>query len=106
MDGPFWGVLSSYGPGTAIIGMLVIILAAFVRAVLTGRLVPRATLEDVRKDRDARIGEITAERDSWRQAHTTSEGTRLIMAQQVEKLLDASKITNQILTSIKAEGPR
>lgn len=81
--------------------MLIAILALFIRAVLTGRLVPRAVLEDVRADRDARILELGADRDYLRQALNMSEETRAVMARQVERLLDASEVTNQLLASIK-----
>lgn len=103
MDGPFWGVLASYGPGTAIIGILTLILAAFVRAVLTGRLVPRQTVEDLRQDRNERVGEIAGERDLWREAYQTSEQTRQIVAAQLEKLVQQGGITNELLTSLRSE---
>ena len=86
MEGPIWSLLGQWGPDAVIIALL----ASCVWAVITGRLVPRSTLDDMRQDRDY-----------WREAHTTSEGTRSIMAQQVQKLLENSEVTNQVLTSLK-----
>lgn len=104
MDAGLWALLSQRGPTTAVLGLLVLILGAFLRAVLTGRLVPRATLEDVRADRDARIREMAEDRDAWKHAHEVSEETRTIMARQVEKLLSTSELTNQLLMSIKSQS--
>jgi hypothetical protein len=106
MDAAFWALLGQRGPWVAIIGALLVLLAAFVRAVLTGRLVPRSVLEDVRQDRDARIREMAEERDGWKAAHEVSEETRTIMARQVERLLSTSELTNQLLISLKSGGDK
>ena len=91
MDAPFWALLGQWGPDALITS----IVAGVMWAILTGRLVPRSTLTDMRQDRDY-----------WRTAHETSEGTRRIMAGQVERLLANSEITNQVLTALKDEARR
>ena len=101
---PLWSALARLGWEPFAIGLLLTILAAFVRAVLRGSLVPRAVLEDVRQDRADRVREMAEERDKWRRAHEVSEQTRTIMAQQVERLLSTTELTNQMLSSIKSEG--
>lgn len=86
MDASVWALLAQRGPESAIIGTLVLLLAAFVRAILTGRLVPRSTYDDVRQDRD-----------TWRKAAEMRE-------EQVQELLATAQLTNQLLTSLKASG--
>ena len=104
MDASLWALLAQRGPETAIIGLLTVILGAFVRAILTGKLVPRSHVDDVRQDRAARVQEMAAERDAWKRAHEVSEETRTIMAKQVERLLSTSELTNQLLISLKSTG--
>ncbi len=59
------------------------LLAAFVLAILTGRLVPRRTYTDMRE-----------ERDEWRESAKIS-------AEQQAKLLANSEMTVEIVKSIK-----
>jgi hypothetical protein len=65
------------------------ILTLVVLLVLTGRLVPRATLTDMRD-----------ERDTWRAAHTESERARQAEREQVEELLEMARLGNQLLHSL------
>lgn len=102
MDATFWTLLAQRGPVPALIGALIVLLGLFVRAILTGRLVPRSAVDDVRADRAQRLTELAKERDDWKHAHAVSEETRTIMARQVEKLLSTAELTNQLLISFKA----
>lgn len=81
------------------------ILALVVLFILLGRLVPRSVLEDVRKDRDARVTEILAERDTWRNAHRESESARLEAQAQVGELLELSRTAEHVLRAIRGEVP-
>lgn len=105
MDGPFWGVLTHYGPGTALTGTLVLlivfILRAYVGKVLSGDLVPRSTLDAVREDYKAHLEEVAKERDGWKQAHAASEETRQLMGGQYEKLVEGNIVAKAILDQIK-----
>lgn len=109
MDGPFWGVLAHYGPGTVLVGSLVLLLAFIMRAyvgrVLSGDLVPRSTLDTVRADAKAYIDEVARERDGWKQAHAASEETRQLMAGQYEKLVEGNIVAKAILDQIKERLP-
>jgi hypothetical protein len=96
----FWTLAGAWGPR----GALVAIVTGFIWALLSGRLVPRQTVVDMREDYKDRITGLASERDAWHSAHDTSEGTRRIMAEQVEKLIAQAGITNQLLSSIKAEA--
>lgn len=105
MDGPFWGVLSHYGPGTAIVGMLVLLVAFIMRTyvgkVSSGELVPRSYLDAVRADCKAYTDEVAKERDGWREAHSASEETRRLMAGQYQQLIEGSIVTKALLETIK-----
>lgn len=81
------------------------ILALVVLFILLGRLVPRSVLEDVRKDRDARVAEILAERNTWRDAHRESEAARMEAQAQVGELLELSRTADHVLRSLRGEVP-
>lgn len=66
-------------------GLLVLV----VLLILTGRLVPRATLQDMRE-----------ERDTWRAAHTESEAARQAEREQVTELLELSRTAGHVLTAL------
>jgi hypothetical protein len=66
-------------------GLLVLV----VLLILTGRLVPRATLVDMRE-----------ERDTWRAAHAESEAARQAEREQVTELLELSRTAGHVLTSL------
>jgi hypothetical protein len=100
MDGPFWGLIAQWGPGGGVFALAI----AGGWAILSGRLISRRTHLDRVTDLKERIIQIGEERDSWRQAHETSEGTRRILAEQVEKLITMGTVTNQMLTSLKSEA--
>ncbi|MGX1708827.1 hypothetical protein ACWIFI_05810, partial [Streptomyces albidoflavus] len=55
----------------------VTLLALVVLMVLTGRLVPRRTYDDLKE-----------ERDTWRQAHVVSEEARAMERAQTRELLE------------------
>lgn len=80
--------------GAAGIVILVVLL------ILLGRLVPRAVLQDVRSDRDARLAEIATERDTWRAAHLESEAARQVAQGQVGELLELSRTADHLLRSL------
>lgn len=86
MDAPFLGLLAEWGPDAVALTLL----ASAVWMLFTGRLVTRREHDALRQDRDY-----------WRDAHSTSEGTRSIMAGQVERLLANSEVTNEVLSSLK-----
>jgi hypothetical protein len=81
-------------------GGAVAILSIVALLVFLGRLVPRRTLDDLRADRDARIQEIAAERDTWRAAHRESEAARQVAQGQVGELLELSRTAGHVLTAL------
>ena len=85
--------------GAAAIVILVVLL------IIRGNLVPRSVLEDVRKDRDARVAQIIAERDTWREAHRQSEAARIEAQNQVGELLELSRTADHVLRALRGEVP-
>ena len=67
---------------TGLMGLVVLL-------ILTGRLVPRSTLLDMRE-----------ERDTWRAAHVESEAARQAEREQVTELLELSRTAGHVLTSL------
>ena len=96
----FWEALANLDLRTVIIGVLLLLLSTTVTAVLTGLLVPRRTLVDMRTDRDL-----------WRKAHAESEKTRQAVAELLDKNVDLldkvitqGAITNELLKSLRRDG--
>ncbi|MFD8899906.1 hypothetical protein [Streptomyces ardesiacus] len=81
------------------------IVTLIVLLILRGSLVPRAVLEDVRKDRDARVSDLTAERDTWQAAHRESEAARIEAQRQVGELVELAKVADHVLRAIRGEVP-
>ena len=69
------------------------LMGLVVLLILTGRLVPRSTLLDMRE-----------ERDTWRAAHVSSEAARLAEREQVTELLELSRTASHVLTSLPTKG--
>ncbi|MER5584132.1 hypothetical protein ABT090_21170 [Streptomyces asoensis] len=77
-------------PGDAgAVGLLVLV----VLLILTGRLVPRRTHEDV-----------LADRERWRQAYLESEKARSVEHEQTGELLELAKLGGHILTALPRPG--
>lgn len=81
------------------------IVTLIVLLILKGHLVSRAVLEDVRKDRDARIAELATERDMWREAHRESEAARIEAQRQVGELVELARVADHVLRAMRGEVP-
>lgn len=92
------GIDVAQGGAAALVALVVLL-------ILLGRLVPRSVLQDVRSDRDARLAEISAERDTWRDAHKESEAARIEAQAQVGELLELSRTADHVLRSLRGEVP-
>lgn len=77
-------------PGDAGLGVLISLV---VLLILTGRLIPRRTHEDVLADRDA-----------WRHAFLESEKARKAEQEQTEELLKLAELGGHILTALPRPG--
>ena len=69
------------------------LLALVILLILTGRLIPRRTHEDV-----------IADRDNWRSAFLQSEAARRVEHDQTEELLEMAKLGGHILTALPRPG--
>ncbi|WP_431781692.1 hypothetical protein [Streptomyces chumphonensis] len=69
------------------------LLGIVILLILTGRLVPRSTLEDVR-----------AERDTWRTAHQVSEEARLAALRQNDELTELARTGVRALDALPRPG--
>jgi hypothetical protein len=69
------------------------LLVVVVLLILTGRLIPRRTHEDVLSDRD-----------NWRHAYLESEKARQAEHEQTGELLEMAKLGGHILTALPHPG--
>lgn len=69
------------------------LLAVVVVMVLTGRLVPRSVLEDLRSDKDAQI-------DTWKTAYEKAMTGQDVQREHVSALLDANRTTTHVIQSL------
>lgn len=74
------------------------LLAVVVWLILTGRVVPRSTLDLVRATQEIRLAEAKHEADEWKQAAKVS-------AQQVGALLEGQRTVIHLLESLDKERP-
>lgn len=71
----------------------VALLTLVVLFILTGRLIPRRTHEDV-----------LADRERWRQAYLQSEAARQLEHEQTGELLEMARLGGHILTALPQPG--
>jgi len=90
-------ILAMSGIITVLIGAIGLMIRSFIK----GQIVPRSHVEDVRQDRKERVTELANERDTWRAAFDTLNGTVQTLVQQGDQLLSHSALTNQLLTAWK-----
>jgi|SRR5690242_980980 len=69
------------------------LLSLAVWLIFTGRLVPRSTVDDIRR-----------ERDDWKAAARESEAARAEEREQKRELLEVAHITEHVLTSLPRPG--
>ena len=86
-------------------GGAVALVTLVVLLIFFGKLVPRRIVDDVRSDRNDRIAELAAERDTWRNAYVESEKARLESQNQVGELLELSRTADHVLRSLRGEVP-
>lgn len=77
-----------------------LLVAGGVWLVLTGRLLPRSTLEDLRQDRDDRVAEARAETQVWREAYESSKRANEALAIQLNQMLEVGHTANRVLQSL------
>jgi hypothetical protein len=89
-------------PGSIIVqGGAVGVLLLVVLAIITGRLVPRSVVEDVRADRDSRLADEKHRGDEWRAAAQAQEARNDVQAAQIQQLLESARTTNSLIEGLK-----
>jgi hypothetical protein len=86
-------------------GGAVALVTLVVLLIFFGKLVPRRIVDDVRADRNDRIAELAAERDTWRNAYVESEKAHRQSQNQVDELLELSRAADHVLRSLRGEVP-
>lgn len=76
------------------------IVVLTVLLLLTGRLVPRSVLKDVRDDRDTRVQEARTEMNYWKDANEASQSTVRELSGQVNELLEYARTTDSFIKSL------
>lgn len=101
-----WGQV--FAPGSITVAGVVLLIGV---SIMRGWLVPRRTLEDVRKDRDDRLAEkdreierAYAERDQWRQTALAAEEGRAVSSEQVATMLEGMKTVTAVVTALPRVG--
>lgn len=81
-----------------------LVLAA-VLLVLSGRIVPRRVVQDIRADRDARVKEAREQTAIWRQAYQTSEEARMRQHDLLRDALEGVHTITHLLESRRDAPP-
>lgn len=76
------------------------LVALIVLMILTGRLVARRQLVDLRADRDAQLTEVRAERDTWRAAAEREATERRALQATAAESLELSRTAVHLLTAM------
>lgn len=83
-------------PGT-ISGFALLMVAWVIQAILTGRLLPRKTVEDTISDRDARIQYLEALYREEREGHNESR-------RQASALVDTLRVADRLLDTLREQS--
>lgn len=83
------------------------VLLGVVWLIITGRVVPRSTLDDARTDRDARVAEANEDAEEWRSLYVSEtqahETTRRAHAEEIRAALLASTEGAQVAAVLLRE---
>ena len=80
------------------------ILALAIMLILTGRLVPRSTVDQIREDRDRALKLSEARGDEWKETAEAWQSTVQELTGQVGELLEHARTSNHVLKAIKQRG--
>lgn len=80
------------------------LLSLAIWSIITGRLVPRSTVDDIRADRDSQLASKEAEKQEWREAYLLTDAALGELVAQNQKLLESAETSNHLLKAIKARA--
>lgn len=97
--------------GTLGVGSGWAIVAFFILWIMRGKWHPQATIDRMvaehiatiqrmREDHAREMGDISHDRDEWRAAHRISETARQVASDQVNELLEHSRVTETALRAL------
>jgi hypothetical protein len=78
------------------------LLTLAIYLILSGKLVPRSVVEDVRSDRDERIKAMAEDRDIWKDAYHVSEAGRDKQGTILTELFEYAKTTDHFIRSLQS----
>lgn len=81
------------------------LLSLAIYLILSGRLVPRSVVEDVRADRDERVKAALEDRDTWKDAYQISEAGRDKQGTILSDLLEYAKTTDKFIQAFQNSMP-
>lgn len=90
LEGLPWGQLTAGG-----------MLLVAVWLILTGKILPKATLTELRADMEARIQDARKEADDWRAAFTAASESQQLQSQMLRELLENGKTSLSVLTALR-----
>lgn len=77
-----------------------VLIALVVVLVLTGRLVPRRQLQDLREDRDARVAAAEKQALIWQGAYEAAVASRRTSDGHVSQLMETALVTKDVLQAL------
>lgn len=82
-----------------------VLLALVVVLVLTGRLVPRRQLEDLREDRDARLAAADRQVETWKAAYEAAVQSRRTAEDHVTQLMETARAAQDLIRALPVLPP-
>lgn len=76
------------------------VLTIVVLIIVFGLLVPRRTLKDNRNQYEARLKEVSQERDEWKAAFFASDKTVRELSGQLQLAVETGRVTKQAIEAI------
>jgi hypothetical protein len=77
------------------------IISAFVYAIMRGHLVPKSSVDEMRKDRDGRLSEQGQIIDMWRNAALVKDQALSELIPMLEEVVTNDQLILKLLTAIK-----
>ena len=80
------------------------LLSLAIWSIITGRLVPRSVVDDLREDNAERLASAREQTEEWKQAYHLSTSATAELVRQSAKMLDSLEVHEHLLRSIQERG--
>lgn len=77
------------------------LLSLAIFLILTGRLVPRTTVDDMRADYASRLKEKQSEAEDWKEAYKLESAVGVEQGKQIGELLEFARTTDHMIRAIQ-----